>query len=76
MALVMAKAGANEDEKTKMDAFVAQCWRKVDMYVTLAQYSTSTTAMTDNNTTTSTLNGQSANLQSQSSGPSEFSIMT
>jgi hypothetical protein len=45
--IIMANTSANEDDKTKMDAFVAQCWRKVDMYVSLAQGSTSTTAMMD-----------------------------
>ena len=45
VATVIAKTGATEDEQTKMDAFVAQCWRKVDMYASLAQESTSTTAM-------------------------------
>ncbi len=28
LAVVMAKTGANEHDKTEMDAFVAQCWRK------------------------------------------------
>ena len=47
VAIVMAKTGANEDAKTNMDAVVAQCWRKVGMYVSLAHESTSTTAMLD-----------------------------
>ena len=47
VALVMAKTAANEDAKPKMDACVAQCWHKVNMYASLAQESTSTTAMMD-----------------------------
>jgi hypothetical protein len=35
VSTVIAKTGVTEDQTTKMDAFVAQCWRKVDMYVTL-----------------------------------------
>ena len=48
-----------------MDAFLAPCWRKVDMYVSLAQASTSTTAMTDN------INAHNVNTKRSERQPSE-----
>ena len=46
-AIVVKEAKKGEDEKAKMEAYVAQCWRKVDTCVELIQESSDVSAMTD-----------------------------
>ena len=66
--MVMAKTGANEDDKSKMDACVAQCWRKVDTCVSLAQECTSSTATTDN------IKAHNVNIERLERQPSESKL--
>ena len=45
--IVLKMAKKSSEDKVKVDGFVAQCWRKVDTYITLFQEKSDIAAMTD-----------------------------